>query len=50
MDLRIKGNQQHHLRMELMKCLLKGLLLSIGRTEGQLIRKRSTMEADMAFF
>ncbi|KAI8636950.1 hypothetical protein BD408DRAFT_478332 [Parasitella parasitica] len=50
MDLRIKGNQQTHLNMELMERLLKGLLLNTGRTEGQLIRKRSTVEADLAFF
>lgn len=50
MDLRIKGNQHPHLDMELMERLLKGLLLNTGRTEGQLIRKRSTAEADMAFF
>lgn len=50
MSLRIKGNRQPHLNMELMDRLLKGLLLNVGRTEGQLIRKRSTMEADMAFF
>lgn len=50
MNLRIKGNQQPHLNIELMDRLLKGLLLNTGRTEGQLIRKRSTMEANMAFF
>ncbi|KAL9558878.1 hypothetical protein PS6_001089 [Mucor atramentarius] len=49
-DLRIKGNQQPHLDIQLMERLLKGLLLNTGRTEGQLIRKRSTAEADMAFF
>ncbi|KAL9537762.1 hypothetical protein MBANPS3_011488 [Mucor bainieri] len=50
MDLRIKGNQHPHLDKELMERLLKGLLLNTGRTEGQLVRKRSTVEADMAFF
>ncbi|CEP17552.1 hypothetical protein [Parasitella parasitica] len=50
MDLRIKGNQQPQLSMDLMERLIKGLLLNTGITEGQLIRKRSTAEADLAFF
>jgi Ca2+-transporting ATPase len=50
MDLRIKGNQQPHLNAELMDRLMKGLLLNTGRTEGNLIRKKSTVEADMAFY
>lgn len=50
MDLRIKGNQQPSLDMQLMERLTKGLLLNTGRTEGHLIRKKSTSEADMAFY
>lgn len=50
MDLRIKGNQQPNLDMQLMERLAKGLLLNTGRTEGHLIRKKSTSEADMAFY
>lgn len=50
MDLRIKGNQQPHLDFNLMDRLMKGLLLNTGRTVGNLIRKRSTVEADMAFY
>jgi Ca2+-transporting ATPase len=50
MDLRIKGHQQPHLDPELMDRLMKGLLLNTGRTEGNLIRKKSTIEADMAFY
>lgn len=50
MDLRIKGCQQPHLDEDLMSRLMKGLLLNTGRTEGHLLRKKSTSEADMAFY
>jgi Ca2+-transporting ATPase len=50
MDLRIKGHQQPNLDIGLMERLMKGILLNTGRTEGHLIRKKSTSEADMAFY
>lgn len=50
MDLRIKGSQQPHLKTDLMERLMKGLLLNTGRTEGHLLRRKSTSEADMAFY
>ncbi|RUS33880.1 E1-E2 ATPase-domain-containing protein [Jimgerdemannia flammicorona] len=49
MDFRLKGSRQPNLEPELMRRLCEGLMLNMGHTEGVLLRKRTTEEADMAF-
>ncbi|KAI9270797.1 hypothetical protein BDA99DRAFT_502701 [Phascolomyces articulosus] len=50
MHFRIKGGCQPHFDAGLMKRLCEGLLLNTGHTEGHLLRKRTTVAADIAFF
>jgi Ca2+-transporting ATPase len=50
MDRRIRGGQHEELSESLMERLCEGLLLTAGKTYGNLLRKRPTEEADAAFF
>lgn len=50
MDHRIRGGHFAELDESLMDRLCEGLLLLAGKTKGNLLRKRPTEEADMAFF
>lgn len=50
MDHRIRGGHFADLDESLMDRLCEGLLLLAGKTKGNLLRKRPTEEADMAFF
>ncbi|TPX72328.1 hypothetical protein SpCBS45565_g00603 [Spizellomyces sp. 'palustris'] len=49
MEYRIKGGKMPHLDGALMERLLEGLLQNMGHNEGNLIRRRPTPEADIAF-
>lgn len=49
MDFRLKGGRQPSLDLDLMRRLCEGLLLNMGATEGTLLRRKTTKEADMAF-
>ncbi|KAJ3122747.1 P-type ATPase [Nowakowskiella sp. JEL0407] len=49
MDYRIKGGKMKRLDSDLMKRLLEGLLQNMDETEGSLLRRRPTEEADLAF-
>ncbi|KAI8076997.1 hypothetical protein BDF21DRAFT_439139 [Thamnidium elegans] len=50
MDSCIKGGQYQKFNENLMHRLMKGLMLFTGKTEGHVLRKKSTLEANMAFF
>ncbi|CEP13383.1 hypothetical protein [Parasitella parasitica] len=50
MDYRIKDGNQPHLDQSLMKRLSEGLLLNMGHTEGHLLKKKTTEDADHAFY
>jgi Ca2+-transporting ATPase len=50
MDHRIRGGHFVDLDESLMDRLCEGLLLLAGKTKGNLLRKRPTEEADIAFF
>ncbi|KAI8079087.1 uncharacterized protein B0P05DRAFT_491402 [Gilbertella persicaria] len=50
MDYRIKNGSQPHLDPSLMKRLSEGLFLNMGHIEGHLLKKRTTAEADHAFY
>ncbi|KAI8643707.1 hypothetical protein BD408DRAFT_385071 [Parasitella parasitica] len=50
MDYRIKDGSQPYLDQSLMKRLSEGLLLNMGHTEGHLLKKKTTEDADQAFY
>jgi Ca2+-transporting ATPase len=50
MDHRIRGGSYVDLEESLMERLCEGLLLIAGNTKGNLLRKRPTEAADIAFF
>lgn len=50
MDHRIRGGHYVDLEESLMERLCEGLLLLSGKTKGNLLGKRTTEEADIAFF
>lgn len=49
MDYRIRGSKMPNLDAELMKRLMEGLLRNMGHKKGNLLNRRPTEEANMAF-
>ncbi|KAJ3058221.1 hypothetical protein HDU98_005672, partial [Podochytrium sp. JEL0797] len=49
MDYRIRGGKMLHLNYELMEKLMEALLQNMGHEAGSLMKKRPTVESDLAF-
>ncbi|KAJ3030919.1 UNVERIFIED_CONTAM: P-type ATPase [Siphonaria sp. JEL0065] len=49
MDYRIRGGKMKHLNAELMARLMEALLQNMGHESGSLMKKRPTVESDLAF-